>query len=498
MRVIYATSDLPEWIDVAIQMREQQQWEPVYWVTTPANDMNVKEAFPQVLRQNYLDATRSRYTVFSEYVEKSLLDESVIRKYAIYERTVLKMMDRMDPTAHSFNLSERVQLYYDFLAYWLYVIKIISPDKVLFSESPHTIFMYVLYAVCKEEKIDILRFSPTHINGLTFLASSIESGTPKYLQSTYEKMFKEPESQEKIYIDRYINQKRGNYEEGIPYYMKAQIQSYSIIERLRINIGKLYRFFHRDIQTVYKKGAMFDLKNEPTKWDLLKYEWKGYRFKSALAKSYKVLVQNPDIKKPYIYVALHYQPEKTSSPEAGVFVDQWLMISMLSSCVPKGWCIYVKEHSSQFIRQLYGEQGRKSIFYEKVAALHNVSLIPVQTDSFLLIDHAKAVATLTGTVGMEALIRSKPVLIFGYPWYLGCPGVMKIREVKDLEEAIEMLKTGIVLNPKDVEHFLSAVEMISRPCYLNPGNRPGVNIDRIENSRNLVSLLINYSHRLSQ
>ena len=33
-----------------------------------------------------------------------------------------------------------------------------------------------------------------------------------------------------------------------------------------------------------------------------------------------------------------------------------------------------------------------------------------------LIDKCKAVATITGTSGWEALIRGKPVLHFGYPW----------------------------------------------------------------------------------
>lgn len=39
MRVIYATSELDGWIDVAKNMQNSAQWEPIYWITSPQNDI---------------------------------------------------------------------------------------------------------------------------------------------------------------------------------------------------------------------------------------------------------------------------------------------------------------------------------------------------------------------------------------------------------------------------------------------------------------------------
>ena len=43
----------------------------------------------------------------------------------------------------------------------------------------------------------------------------------------------------------------------------------------------------------------------------------------------------------------------------------------------------------------------------------------MNTDMNEVIDNSLAVASLTGSTCLEAVIRSKPGIIFGYPWYEG-------------------------------------------------------------------------------
>ncbi|HFU75985.1 MAG TPA: hypothetical protein ENK66_07040, partial [Arcobacter sp.] len=372
MRVIYATSDLEEWINVAKNMQTLEGWEPIYWVTTPKNDTLVYDTFPLAIRQNYLEAIRGVYTPMVNLDVPKVIDADVLNQYAYYEKIALKMMDRMDPTAFSFNLTEREHLYYDFLLYWINSIVVLKPDIVLFTESPHALFQYILYAVCLENNIKIIRFTPTHIEGLTFLSSSVEE-IPLYLKEVYKTFLEKKPIQSYEVSNRYLAKNRGSYDEALPYYMKRLTQKESFKGLLLSSFGKAQRFISNSTFTAYKKGSRYSISNgNITKIDLLRYKLKGSWEKKQLKNVYNTLAVSADLTVPYIYVALHYQPEKTTSPEGGVFVDQWLMISMLSRLLSKGWKLYVKEHFSQFSEKLYGEQGRQRDFYQKVSALKNV------------------------------------------------------------------------------------------------------------------------------
>ena len=496
MRVIYATSDLKAWVNVAKNMYEQQDWEVIYWITTPQNKKSIQKAFPLTITQGYIDAVRGVYTHISLPKQKKVLDEETLRKYYFHEKTVLKMMDRMDPTAYAFNLSERTELYYEFLVYWINTISVLKPDLVFFTESPHAIFQYILYAVCVESNIKVIRFNPTHIDGLTFLSSSIGE-TPEYLQQAYKECLESDSVSNYKIADTYLNKNRDSYQNALPYYMRDITQKHSIKETVLEYTSKANRFIKNKIFTAYKRGSNYSLDdNNITKLDLLNYKIKGYFFKKKLKKDYAILSGSVDLTQPYVYVALHYQPEKTTSPEGGIFVDQWLMINMLSASIPKGWKIYVKEHASQFSEKLYGEQGRSSNFYKKVATLDNVQLVLNDLNTFDLIDNAKAIATLTGTVGLEAVIRSRPVLSFGYAWYALCHGVLDIKQVGELEKALTLIEQGYKIEAQKVNAFLYAIEKVSFPVYLNPGNKAGVSFSDEVNIKNLTECLLQYAHQV--
>lgn len=496
MDVIYATSELDEWIEVAKNMQRQMQWTPVYWVTSPKNDHKIQKNFSETIRQGYINAVRGKYTDIVGQDFSKTLDEDILEQYCYYEKISIKMMDRMDPTIYGFNVSERTQLYYDFLHYWINVLPILNPDYVIFSESPHGLFHYILYAVCVENNVKVLRFVPTHIEGLTYLSSTIEK-IPDYLEINYDKVLNVNYEETFPIANRYLKKNRGTYENALPYYMKDITATKSVGENIRNYWLKGRRFFTNKIYTAYKRGRSYDISdNSISKYDYLMYRIQGTLRKRSLRGEYDCLSTSVDFSESYIYVALHYQPEKTTSPEGGVFTDQWLMVLMLSTMAPKGWKIYVKEHISQFSNKLYGEQGRDPSFYKKVASLNNVVLVNSDVNTFDLIDQARAVATVTGTVGLEAVIRGKHALIFGHAWYMECEGVFDIKNHKDLNRAIAQLELGESIENHKVDSFLYVIESVSFPTYLNPGNKVGVSLDAIQNINNLTACLLKYSNKV--
>lgn len=488
MRVVYATSELDEWIELAKEMQEKKGWQPIYWVTTPKNEKLIEKSFPDIHCQNFISATRGKYASLDELREMKPLDSNILLEYSQYEKIALKMMDRMDATAYSFNYSERLELYYDFLGYWINVISVLEADYVIFSESPHGLFQYILYAVCKENGVKILRFTPTHIEGLTFLSYDIK-GSPNHLK---EMIASNPNSTP--LAQAYLDKNRGDYSKALPYYMKDINQKSSFLATVKKVGGKLQRFVSSQTVTAYKKSADVALSDvNISKYNLLLYKLKGMSFKKRLKKSYESLAMEADLVKPYIYVALHYQPEKTTSPEGDIFVEQWLMVQMLAHLAPDGWLVYVKEHNSQFAERLYGEQGRTHDFYERLAKFENVKLISNQTSSFDLIDSAKVVATVTGTVGLESAIRSVPVLSFGHAWYALCEGVFEVKNSDEVGAVLEKIEEGYGVDRDAVNNFLYAIEKVSYPCYVNPGNRVGVSFGEKENLENLVTCLMTHA-----
>ncbi len=186
----------------------------------------------------------------------------------------------------------------------------------------------------------------------------------------------------------------------------------------------------------------------------------------------------PDLSQKYIYVALHYQPEATTMPVAGIFANQLLIVQMLAYCVPDDVLIYVKEHPNQdaFYRSIK--------FYQEMLAIPNVRLITRKYNTFELTKNALAVATATGTVGWEALFKGKPVLMFGHYVYQYAPGVLQISTIEDCQSAIrKIIDENFKPDPDKLKLFLQALEETS--FYLPPK-------DIEQQMENLTNSLVSY------
>ena len=183
------------------------------------------------------------------------------------------------------------------------------------------------------------------------------------------------------------------------------------------------------------------------------------------------LNRNCDDKVNFVYFPLHLQPELTTSVNGGRYVDQILALELLSDIIPPDWFIYAKENP----KQRYFMRGKW--FFKRLNALHNVKLLPSDYDTVKLIERSKFVATVSGTVGWEALTGGKTVLVFGRPWYLNMPGVFTYKpgininailnyqfKHETLEEAFRQLirKTG--------EGFTLLDKNISKEEFNSAGN----------------------------
>jgi len=129
-----------------------------------------------------------------------------------------------------------------------------------------------------------------------------------------------------------------------------------------------------------------------------------------------------NIENKYIYYCLHFDPEATTLPKDTVFSNQLLNIRIISSALPKGWKLYVKEHPHQlntdlykniFLNQLHAiDIFRSKSFYTYINQLNNVHLVSLDIEHKQLIQNAEYIVSNTGTVFREATNMKKQCITF--------------------------------------------------------------------------------------
>lgn len=225
-------------------------------------------------------------------------------------------------------------------------------------------------------------------------------------------------------VDDLIAKIEKNYDEAIPEYEKV---------RLKRRKGKYWSWSDE------LRACLKNLKNNA--FLPLKYR---------LYKSYEKYSEDPNLEEKYIILFLHYQPERTSMPEGGYFSNQWHIINTIHRALPSGYKLYVKEHPSTFTNVGgYDPRYRNTIFYKNISLLINVSLINSSVDTFSLVDRSVCVATITGTIGAESLLRGKPVLVFGNATYREHKYVYPIHSDKDVKEALDIIRDVSVQEVKE-------------------------------------------------
>ncbi|MDP2946804.1 MAG: hypothetical protein Q8N88_01705 [Nanoarchaeota archaeon] len=112
-----------------------------------------------------------------------------------------------------------------------------------------------------------------------------------------------------------------------------------------------------------------------------------------------------------------------------------------------------------------------------------------KTNTYTLINKSQAVATVTGRAGWEALLRSKPAMVFGYPWYRDCPEMFKVKDVESCREALKKIINGYVVSQQQIMHYLKCFDNSTIHGYF-PDLEKNSELTIEENRDNIVQKIL--------
>lgn len=463
MNAIYSCCISDPFLDVARRLESECGIIPVYWVGDIASADNneeteamVKEAYPQIVYQRFFDAWHGKFS--PEIMEKSsqvYVDIDFLNNFSNYELQALSMMDRQDYDHKSFNYMERESYFLNLVKRWLYVIEKYKPDVVISAVNPHRVFDYVLYMLCRYKGIKFISFQfSIYEAGRIFplLNFSEPDVMEELLKDDYEKNLNKTYSLDDLTEDfkRELVRLKATYDEAKPFYMKAHDVD-DVKNRKMVFLFKRFMKFHHffgkhgiltegQTHTIYK-NSKYDIENTMFSiWDWYKKRKAALKYSKELNTYYNRIASNVPLNKKFIIYFLHYQPEETTSPNGGIFANQFLCIETLLKNTPDDVYVYIKEHPNQFMSHMQGHTKRIKRFYDDLIKIPRVKFVPLEMDSFTLIKNAMAVSTITGSVGWESVVRKKPVIIFGVIWYECMRGVLRVKDDESASKIYEFIK----------------------------------------------------------
>ncbi len=137
----------------------------------------------------------------------------------------------------------------------------------------------------------------------------------------------------------------------------------------------------------------------------------------------------------YVLFAMQVEPEVSTSVFAPYCTDQVGVVEDIARGLPVDTVLYVKEHPVMM--------GRRSVKdYQRLKRVPNVRLLAAGLSTSHLISGAAAVVVITSTVGWEAVVQDRPVIVLGNVWYDGCGLVEKVRAVSEGPDALERALTA--------------------------------------------------------
>ena len=157
---------------------------------------------------------------------------------------------------------------------------------------------------------------------------------------------------------------------------------------------------------------------------------------------------SPERTRPYVYFPLHVTDDYKIKKVIPHTADQASLVEQVADALPPGYDLVLKEHPMSV--------GRNSLaLLRRLRSRPNIHLVEPHTSTHELIRGAEAVAVISSTVGLEALLYEKPVLTLGQPFWSGYGITVDVDSFRELREKLQELFV-FRPDPERIRRFLHA------------------------------------------
>jgi len=393
-------------------------------------DKSQEDAIKKAINHNYFScklwiSNKIDYKSKIKHVELFNPDNFIIKKrYNYYKDYQLIFNKYFHQYIHSLSREKYIDFtYFEFInlfnLHFNYFYNFIKDNNIELLISSNFLHEgdFLLYPIAKEIfKIEIIIFSQSQFPNKMWYHKSIED-------------FGSFESIKKLKLNNNVPKELIDSLEIDLFYMKKSFSS-----KLKENC--LYKFIFKDLEKLFNKNRnikLYQLYLQYTKCKQYNTNLKKYSIKEI------------DLNIKYVYFPLHLQPELTTSIHGDEYSDQLLALEKLSTILPKDYKIYVKENPKQSYYQ------RDELFFKRLYSIDKAILIDKTVNTHTLINHSQFVSTISGTVGWEALISQKKVLLFGRAFYQNLSGVFTYNNDFDINALFQKKIDKNILKQEFIE-----------------------------------------------
>jgi hypothetical protein len=330
---------------------------------------------------------------------------------------------------------------------------------------------YMAHLVARHRGIPLLNLRPTRIrNYVTYGESVIEPS--RRIQDRYERYGAERTedaftTEARAYIAS-VREGHAKYEGVLPPSRQAVRQPLRItnwprkaVQAARDEWRYRYGGLKRDHHVMdWKTATLYRRVLNPLR---------ARRQHASLGRSY---VQPGDLAPgSYVFFPLHTEPEVTLLVYSRPILNQIEVLRSVCLSVPVGMPVVVKEHPASV--------GKRPLeYYRRMLEVPGVVLADPALPSRPLIEGAALVATVAGSIGLEALLRARPVLTFGATPYGYLPETMTRRAAAwdGIAQQVDALLRGHRHDETALVHYVAATvrESVAVNLYTNLLGKVGV------------------------
>lgn len=298
-------------------------------------------------------------------------------------------------------------------------------------------------------------------------AVHINTRTPSNSKSLAEKYLQQFESR-RIQADAYIAPPR-----------MRMLESIRKIPQRMLGLQRIYR---KSSQREFLKFVEY--RSGHSVWAALLDNLRAARARKALSKIRSITA--PPASR-YVFFGLHFQPESSIDVWAPFFSNQIWVIELLSRSIPPTHKLLVKIHKSDV-----SNYSRAQL--EHMMSFPGVEIVAPFADTYSFIQNADLVIVIQSTVGLEAALLGKPVIMLGDSLVNIFPSASPVGKIQDLPVLIEKKLEEVPPNRDDIVRAYASYLAPFQPACHNNWRRI-LNMEEIDNC---VELMENLRSHLSE